>query len=473
MAQTGTVLSFLRARRSSNDWTQQELAEFYRVESALLQHGLLVTTDRGLSDEGDPWFVFCRSDTEEIIAHFARIDGHYLVISSAFSGVARGRDFRLLVRELMDAHPLMLPQNHGSGQKIFIHPAALLAALLSASYLVWSERDAAVQDVSAPGHEKGSAFWLNFRYEFAILSAVAAAAIWIEHRVESDFDLGPDITIMHDVGQDSNSTGHVASHSFDAPSFDSLPQPIQGRDAPSHAMAGDLTGMLASEHNINPKEVSFFLPSLTPQGPQTQLMGTSAPEANPVAEGSGDGRAASHADIGKASSSVAVKDVAVNDIDHPVDFNFAGDAPRLHGSSAPASVPTSNTPTIATDVVPAMTPNYPDSSSPVVASTASLLPNDALSNSTPSNPSVAASAQASTTADNAVAPSTEISTDSSAQAVASTSTLQTSTGMLPTPATAHMIAAHLVNVKHTEAQPVAEPAILGIISHHADGFHHA
>ena len=89
MVQAGRVLSFLRARPSSNDWTQQELAEFYRVESALLQGGLLVTTDRGVSDEGDPWFVFCRSDTEEVIAHFARIEGCYLVASSAFSGSPR------------------------------------------------------------------------------------------------------------------------------------------------------------------------------------------------------------------------------------------------------------------------------------------------------------------------------------------------------------------------------------------------
>jgi hypothetical protein len=102
MAQTGKVLSFLGARRSSNDWTQQELAEFYRLESALLQNGLLVVTDRGLSDEGDPWFVFCLSENEEVIAHFARIDGHYFVVSRTFSGVTRGRDFKLLVRELME-----------------------------------------------------------------------------------------------------------------------------------------------------------------------------------------------------------------------------------------------------------------------------------------------------------------------------------------------------------------------------------
>src|SRR6516164_1753268 len=123
MEYKGRVLAFQRPRTSSGDWTQQELAEFYRVESVLLQNGLLVGTDRGRSDEGDPWFVFYRSESEEVITHFARIDGYYLVAASAFSGIARGRDFKLLVRELMEAHPLMLPRNDQPGQKVFLHPS--------------------------------------------------------------------------------------------------------------------------------------------------------------------------------------------------------------------------------------------------------------------------------------------------------------------------------------------------------------
>lgn len=98
----GLVLSFLRRPSNSEDWTQQELAEFYRVESALLQGGFAVTTDRGISDEGDPWFIFCRADNEEVIAHFARIDREYVIVSSFFAGAARGRDFRLLIREMLD-----------------------------------------------------------------------------------------------------------------------------------------------------------------------------------------------------------------------------------------------------------------------------------------------------------------------------------------------------------------------------------
>src|SRR5262249_54117706 len=204
------------ARFSCGDWTQQELSEFYRVEGALLQGGLSVITDRGLSDEGHPWFVFCRCDTEEVIAHFARIDGDYLVISSAFSGVARGCDFKLLVGELMQALPLMLPRNHGDGQKVFLHPSAMLAALLAASYLIASERHAAAQDLPTPGHEKESGFWLHFRHDFAILSAVAIAATWIENRVESGFDLGQHITLLQDTGQDSH---FPVAHAIDAASL--------------------------------------------------------------------------------------------------------------------------------------------------------------------------------------------------------------------------------------------------------------
>lgn len=193
MVHGGKVLSFLRRRPRSQDWTQQELAEFYRVESALLQSGLAVCCDRGLSDEGDPWFVFCLPETEEIIAHFAHIDGYYLVVSTAFSGVARAQDFKALIRELMDSHPLMLPRNHGLGQKIYLHPAAVLAALVATSYLVATENCAAFQNLSESG--RGNVFGnsLQFRNDFAIVAAVAFAATCIEPYPNFSYAVAPEI----------------------------------------------------------------------------------------------------------------------------------------------------------------------------------------------------------------------------------------------------------------------------------------
>src|ERR1700733_3242908 len=111
----GQVLSFLRYP-SSSDWTQQELAEFYRVEDVLLQGGFAITTDRGVSDEGDPWFVVCRADSEEVIAHFARIDRQYVIVSNFYPEAARGYDFHALVHKMLNSHQLMLPVRRNQGQ---------------------------------------------------------------------------------------------------------------------------------------------------------------------------------------------------------------------------------------------------------------------------------------------------------------------------------------------------------------------
>ena len=131
----GAVLSFFRpAPVARGDWSQQEIAEFYRVEAALTQAGLRVTTDRGLSDEDDPWFVFCRFDGD-VILHFARIDGLYVVASEAFERPLQGPDFRALLNAVAAEHPTLVPlprpDAHGSRGNLVLHPAALLAAIVA------------------------------------------------------------------------------------------------------------------------------------------------------------------------------------------------------------------------------------------------------------------------------------------------------------------------------------------------------
>src|ERR1700679_914891 len=98
---TAQVFSFIR-QRTPRDWSAQDIAEFYRVEAALIQAGLHVSSARGLTDEGEPWFAFCRSDDDEIIIHFARIDGRYVISAPAYCGNATGYDFRTLVRDTIE-----------------------------------------------------------------------------------------------------------------------------------------------------------------------------------------------------------------------------------------------------------------------------------------------------------------------------------------------------------------------------------
>jgi len=137
---SGRVVAFLR-RVTSRDWSSQELAEFYRVESALIQSGFHVQSDRGVTDEGDPWFVFCREEDDEVIVHFARIGQEYIISSSAYGASSSGTDFRTLVRDLVERNPIArLRQN--TGDNVVFHPAALLVMLVATALLKSGHADA-------------------------------------------------------------------------------------------------------------------------------------------------------------------------------------------------------------------------------------------------------------------------------------------------------------------------------------------
>jgi hypothetical protein len=143
------VVSFLNwshraAPQPVADWSQQELAEFYRVESALIRAGLSIETDRGLSDEGDPWFVFLRAEDGEVVVHFARVDGEYLIAGPAYEKVARGYDFNALVRAMIARHPLVQPQERGGN--ILLHPAAILVAIVGTAFFKTGEAKAMDND---------------------------------------------------------------------------------------------------------------------------------------------------------------------------------------------------------------------------------------------------------------------------------------------------------------------------------------
>ena len=182
MLQSNPVLSFFRACERG-DWSQRELAEFYRVEDALTKSGVVISTDRGLTDEGEPWFVFFRQDNEEVIVHFARIGGEYVVASNFTEAVFRGRNFQTLVRELLDSHPCVLPKQHSSRSTVFLHPATLLAALVVTGYVKSSELNATADDGSRP--EKSFGWFLNRHDLAATYSAIVIASVWDSLAIDS------------------------------------------------------------------------------------------------------------------------------------------------------------------------------------------------------------------------------------------------------------------------------------------------
>jgi hypothetical protein len=175
---------------SSQGWTQQELAEFYRVEASLVRANIPIETDRGRSDEGDPWFVFCNANTGEIIVHFARFDGTYVVAGPALDGCARGRDFRALIEAQIASHPLVIPKPAGGG-KVFIHPAALLIVLVATYFFKLSQTTAAAEVRDAPPAHPGvgpldhsdstsQAVMLDERATATLLAAIATGIAWAQ-----------------------------------------------------------------------------------------------------------------------------------------------------------------------------------------------------------------------------------------------------------------------------------------------------
>ncbi|HYD38513.1 MAG TPA: hypothetical protein VEA60_12925, partial [Allosphingosinicella sp.] len=152
------VISLFQRPAPLRDWSQQELAEFYRVENALLQAGMRIETERGMTDDGEPWFAFCRADDGEVFIHFARIGGRYIIAGEAFGGVIEGWDFASLVRELIDRHPLVQLGPARRPSNVFMHPAALLIAIVGTAFFKTSEAKA---DDGGERHDGGRRLMLS------------------------------------------------------------------------------------------------------------------------------------------------------------------------------------------------------------------------------------------------------------------------------------------------------------------------
>jgi len=238
------VVSLFRSAPRSRDWTNQELAEFYRVEASLVRAAIPVEVDRGRSDEGDPWFVFCHANTGDVIIHFALLDGTYVVASPALGSCARGRDFRALIEAQIESHPLVIPKASGN-TKLFIHPAALLVVLVTTCFFKLSQTSAAASEFNEPHSSSpgiGShkvidagpdqhAVLLDERAAATVLAAVAVAVAWAQADNSNLWLLSSTrpMEVEHPSQQPFNSAAAASSDSSDA---------LQGASLHPHSLAG-------------------------------------------------------------------------------------------------------------------------------------------------------------------------------------------------------------------------------------------
>jgi hypothetical protein len=97
-----STVQLANGRAHRRDWSRQELALFHDAANLLRE---VVEIDRGLTDEGDPWLVFCDADSGEVLAHFARIGGQQIVYAPALKRTAVGRVLADLATRLLNRDP--------------------------------------------------------------------------------------------------------------------------------------------------------------------------------------------------------------------------------------------------------------------------------------------------------------------------------------------------------------------------------
>lgn len=124
---------------SRKEWSPAEQAEFVRAAAILRGTGLPVICETGVSDEGDPWVIFLREDTGDVIAHIAKIDGQVMAASAATGDVVCGPSFRTVMDKVVRSQPLVLPSS-SLGDRVHLHPSTVIIAFI-ATALAWSLED--------------------------------------------------------------------------------------------------------------------------------------------------------------------------------------------------------------------------------------------------------------------------------------------------------------------------------------------
>lgn len=95
-----------------------------------MQLNIALETERGQSDEGDPWFVFCRADGD-VLVHFARFDGLYHLHAPAVPLNLTGPSFEQLARQFVDQYPVNIAAKRDP--KVILHPSAIFTILIAAA----------------------------------------------------------------------------------------------------------------------------------------------------------------------------------------------------------------------------------------------------------------------------------------------------------------------------------------------------
>jgi len=173
-----------------HDWSNQELANIYRVKKLLDAAGVPNTLERGITDEGDPWCICC-THGGEVFIHLCRVDNLYTLDSPNLRNPITGVDFADLIAEFSAGALAKTPAASRSrviqlqrNGKVFLHPSALLAALIWSIYIN-SEDLVMLAPEDEAGAGLGADDSINLLNEVALAPLDAGEATAVAHFMDS------------------------------------------------------------------------------------------------------------------------------------------------------------------------------------------------------------------------------------------------------------------------------------------------
>lgn len=126
-----------KTEAKAQDWSQQEIADFYRAHRLLAENGVMIGIDRGVSDIGEPWMVFFDIASQDVFMHVARIDGICHLICDTLGLKLSAANIAALIAGFENSVRDHLSIRAERNAKVVLHPAARIIMSISAVFLLF------------------------------------------------------------------------------------------------------------------------------------------------------------------------------------------------------------------------------------------------------------------------------------------------------------------------------------------------
>jgi hypothetical protein len=135
----------------AQDWSQQELADFYRAHRLLLQNGVSIGMDRGTADDGAPWMAFFDVASHDVFLHIARIDGRCVLVCETLGINLGGKTVPEIINAFEADIRQLIQLRQEKSSNVLLHPAARIVMSISAVFLLFKlENSGTAQAKAAP-----------------------------------------------------------------------------------------------------------------------------------------------------------------------------------------------------------------------------------------------------------------------------------------------------------------------------------